>query len=367
MKRRGLMKTAGIGSAAVATHAVAAPAIAQDMPEVRWRLTSSFPKNLDIATTVSDELVKRVGELTNGRFQIKWFAPGEVVPALQVIDAVQNGTVEAGFTAGYYYVGKDPTFSFATTLPFGMNTRQHNAWIIAGGGLELINDFLKDYNCVYVPIAHTGAQMGGWFRREIKSLDDLKGLKFRIAGFAGQVLSRLGVVPQQIAGGDIYPALEKGTIDAAEWVGPYDDERLGFAKVAKYYYYPGWWEGCTQTGVFCSLKEWEKLPASYRTAIQAVASEQMNWALAKYDAGSPGALRRLVGAGAELRPFPRDMMAAAYDIALELYDEMASKNPKFKKIYESWKPFRDEQYLWFRVAENTFDNFVFSQQASKKR
>jgi TRAP-type mannitol/chloroaromatic compound transport system substrate-binding protein len=229
----------GAGTAAAATSVLAAPAIAQDQPEIRWRMTSSFPKNLDIATTVADDFVKRVGELTYGKFQIKSFGPGEIVPALQVIDAVQNGTVESGFSAAYYYVGKDPTFAFATTLPFGMNTRQHNAWMICGGGLELVNEFLRDYNTVYVPGLHTGAQMGGWFRKEIKSLEDIKGLKFRIAGFAGQVLAKLGVVPQQIAGGDIYPALEKGTIDAAEWVGPYDDEKLGFAKVAKYYYYPG--------------------------------------------------------------------------------------------------------------------------------
>jgi len=367
MKRRSLMKAAGVGTAAAAAQLVAAPAIAQDTPEIRWRLTSSFPKNLDIATTVSDDFCKRVADLTNNKFQIKWFAPGEIVPALQVVDAVQNGTVEAGLSAAYYYVGKDPTFAFATTLPFGMNTRHHNAWMICGGGLELVNDFLRDYNIVYVPGLHTGAQMGGWFRKEIKTLEDLKGLKFRIAGFAGQVLTKLGVIPQQIAGGDIYPALEKGTIDAAEWVGPYDDERLGFVKVAKYYYYPGWWEGCTQSGFFISLKEWEKLPPGYRAAINAVGSEVMNWSLAKYDSGNPGALRRLVAAGAELRPFPREMMAACYDIAFDQYEELAGKNPKFKKIYDSWKPFRDEQYLWSRVAENTFDNFVYAQQAAKKR
>jgi len=367
MKRRSLMKAAGVGTAAVAAQAVATPAIAQDMPEFRWRLTSSFPKNLDIATTVSDDFCKRVGELTNNKFQIKWFAPGEIVPALQVVDAVQNGTVESGLSAAYYYVGKDPTFAFATTLPFGMNTRHHNAWMICGGGLELINDFMRDYNIVFVPGLHTGAQMGGWFRKEIKTLEDLKGLKFRIAGFAGQILTKLGAVPQQIAGGDIYPALEKGTIDAAEWVGPYDDEKLGFVKVAKYYYYPGWWEGCTQSGFFISLKEWEKLPPGYRAAINAVASEVMNWSLAKYDSGNPAALRRLIAAGAELRAFPREMMAACYDIALDQYEELAAKNPKFKKIYDSWKPFRDEQYLWSRVAENTFDNFVYAQQAAKKR
>ena len=215
-----------------------------------------------------------------------------------------------------------------------MNTRHHNAWMICGGGLELINDFMRDYNIVFVPGLHTGAQMGGWFRKEIKTLEDLKGLKFRIAGFAGQILTKLGAVPQQIAGGDIYPALEKGTIDAAEWVGPYDDEKLGFVKVAKYYYYPGWWEGCTQSGFFISVKEWEKLPPGYRAAINAVASEVMNWSLAKYNSGNPAALRRLIAAGAELRAFPREMMAACYDIALDQYEELAAKNPKFKKIYD---------------------------------
>ena len=360
------MTAAGVGAAAVATQVVAAPAIAQDMPEVRWRLTSSFPKNLDIATTVSDDFCKRVGELTNNKFQIKWFAPGEIVPALQVVDAVQNGTVESGLSAAYYYVGKDPTFAFATTLPFGMNTRHHNAWMICGGGLELINDFMRDYNIVFVPGLHTGAQMGGWFRKEIKTLEDLKGLKFRIAGFAGQILTKLGAVPQQIAGGDIYPALEKGTIDAAEWVGPYDDQKLGFNKVAPYYYYPGWWEGGAALSLYCGDKAYEALPAMYKEAIAAAAGDTVSRSVAQYDAQNPRALRELVAAGTKFLPFPQSVMEACFNAANELYAETIAKNPKFKKVYESWKPFRNEEVLWFRVAENTFDNFMARQSAANK-
>src|SRR5690349_257837 len=350
MKRRQFLQAAGVG---LATSAIAAPAIAQSSPELKWRLTASWPKSLDTLYGGCEYFSKRVAEITDNRFQIQVFAAGEIVPGLQVLDAVQSGTVEMGNTAMYYYWGKDPAFTFGTALPFGLNTRQMISWIRHGGGEELLNDLLKDYNCIGFAAANTGAQMGGWFRKEINTSEDLRGLKFRVGGFAGTILSKLGTVPQQLAAGDIYPALEKGTIDAAEWVGPYDDEKLGFVKIAKDYYYPGWWEGCTQSGFFISLKEWEKLPPGYRAAINAVGSEVMNWSLAKYDAGNPGALRRLVAAGAELRAFPREMMAACYDIAFDQYEELAAKNPKFKKIYDSWKPFRDEQYLWSRVAENT--------------
>jgi len=241
MKRRKFITTAAIGgvSAAALASSLPKPAIAQSQPEIKWRLASSFPKSLDTLFGGAEQIAKRVSDATDGKFQIRPFAAGEIVPALQVLDAVQNNTVELGHTASYYYVGKDPTFSFDCTMPFGFNTRQQNAWMLHGGGTQLLRDFFKDYNVYNIPAGNTGSQMGGWYRKEIKTVDDLKGLKFRIGGWAGSVLTKLGVVPQQIAGGDIYPALEKGTIDAAEWVGPYDDEKLGFYKVAKYYYYPG--------------------------------------------------------------------------------------------------------------------------------
>jgi TRAP-type mannitol/chloroaromatic compound transport system substrate-binding protein len=363
MKRRVFLKSAGLGLAATT---MAAPAIAQGMPELKWRLAASWPKSLDTLFGGAEHMAKRVAEITDNKFQIRVFAAGEIVPALQVLDAVQNGTVECGHTASYYYVGKDPTFAFDTSIPFGLNARQQYAWMHFGGGAELFQEFMKDYSIHPIPCGNTGAQMGGWFRKEIKTPADLNGLKFRIGGFAGQVLTKLGVVPQQIGGGDIYPALEKGTIDAAEWVGPYDDEKLGFNKVAKYYYYPGWWEGGPQVSLYVNAKQWEGLPKIYQSAIQAASGETNGWMVAKYDAQNPAALRRLVAGGTVLRPFTRDVMEACYKAAYELYDETAAKNAKFKKLYEPWKKFRDEQHLWFRVAEQTFDNFMYTKASQKK-
>ena len=250
MKRREFLKTAGVGLAATA---VAMPAIAQGSPAISWRLTSSFPKSLDITYGGAEVFAKQVAELTDNRFKINVFAAGEIVPGLQAFDAASNGTVEMAHTVSYYYVGKDPTFAIASSVPFGLNARQQNAWLYQGGGNEAFNEFYKKFNVYGLPLGNTGAQMGGWFRKEVKTPEDLKGLKFRIGGIAGQVLQKLGVIPQQLAGGDIYPSLEKGTIDAAEWIGPYDDEKLGFYKVAPYYYYPGWWEGGPSLHGFISL------------------------------------------------------------------------------------------------------------------
>jgi TRAP-type mannitol/chloroaromatic compound transport system substrate-binding protein len=363
MKRRLFLKAASIGAAA---STVAAPAIAQSMPEIRWRCASSFPKSLDTIFGAAEIAAKRVAAATDNKFQIRVFAAGEIVPGLQVVDAVQAGTVECGHTANYYYVGKDPTFAFDTAIPFGLNGRQQNAWMFHGGGLELMREFFKDYNCYNIPCGNTGCQMGGWFRKEIKTVKDLEGLKFRIGGFAGQVLAKLGVVAQQLAGGDIYPALEKGTIDAAEWVGPYDDEKLGFNKVAKNYYYPGWWEGGPQLSMMVNTAQWNQLPKTYQNILEAACADANVWMVAKYDAVNPAALRRLVAGGASLRPFSREVMEACLKAANELYAETSAKNPKFKKVYDSWVKFRDEQLLWFRVAENTFDNFMGHASASKK-
>ncbi len=362
MQRRTFLKSATLG---LAGAAVASPAIAQSAPEIRWRLASSFPKSLDTIFGAAEIIAKRVEAATDGKFQIRVFAGGEIVPGLQVLDAVQQGTVECGHTASYYYVGKDPTFAFDTAIPFGLNARQQNAWMYHGGGLALMRELFKDYNIVQFPAGNTGAQMGGWFRKEIKTTEDLKGLKFRIGGFAGKVLTKLGVVPQQIAGGDIYPALEKGTIDAAEWVGPYDDEKLGFYKIAKNYYYPGWWEGGPQLSLYVNLAAWEALPKAYRAVLESACAEANIWMPAKYDAQNMPALRRLVAEGAQLRPFSKEIMEACYAAALALYDETAAANPRFKRVYEAWKPFRDDVNLWFRVAENTFDNFVLAKSAHK--
>jgi TRAP-type mannitol/chloroaromatic compound transport system substrate-binding protein len=283
MNRRKLLTAAG---AAVASTAVAAPAIAQSAPALRWRLATSFPKSLDTLYGACEMFAKAMGDLSDQKFQISVFGPGEIVPAFQVFDAVANNTVEMGNSASYYYIGKDLAFAFGTAVPFGLNTRQMNAWLAYGGGLDMLNELYGTFGIFGVPFGNTTAQMGGWFRKEIKTLDDLKGLKFRVGGVAGQVLSRLGVVPQQIPPGDIYPALEKGTIDAAEWIGPYDDEKLGFLKVAPYYYYPGWWEGCANGFLYINSAKWAELPKLYQNMVTIAAAQVAADLTAKYDAAT---------------------------------------------------------------------------------
>jgi TRAP-type mannitol/chloroaromatic compound transport system substrate-binding protein len=360
MKRREFLTAAGAGLTA---GGIASPAIAQSMPEVKWRLSSGFPKSLDTLFGAAESFARYVSEATDGKFQVQPFAPGEIVGTPQLFDAIGNATVEMGHSASYYYVGKDPTFAIGTALPFGLNSRQMTAWSYQGGGIDILNEFYAKHNVYSLPGGNTGTQMGGWFRKEMKTVDDLKGLKFRIAGIAGQVLQKLGVVPQQIPGGDIYPALERGTIDAAEWVGPYDDEKLGFQKVAPFYYYPGFWEGSAQVAFFFNTAKWNELPKHYKAIAQAAAAYAHTDLQAKYDARNPGALRRLVGSGAQLRPFSQEIMEAGYKAANELYDELSGKNPDFKKVYDSMRAFRNEEYLWFQVAEYTFDNFMIRARA----
>lgn len=360
MKRRDFMKVAAAGAA---TAAVAAPAIAQSAPEIRWRLTSSFPKSLDTIYGAGELFSRAVSEATDGRFQIQVFPGGEIVPPLQALDAVQNGTVEACHTALYYYWGKDPTFAFGTAVPFGLNGRQMNAWLYHGGGNQLIDEFLAAYNCVGFPAGNTGTQMGGWFRREIRTPADFKGLKFRVGGFAGVVLQKLGVVPTLIAAADIYPSLEKGTIDAAEWVGPYDDEKLGFSKVAPIYHFPGWWEGAATLHMLISQQKFNELPKSYQSIVRTAAALANVSMQAKYDAQNPAALRRLVGVGTQLRPFSQEVMAACWGAANEVYAEQSAKNPRFKKMHDHYMAFRNEQYLWWQVAEFNYDNFMIRQRA----
>ncbi|MFZ2855393.1 MAG: TRAP transporter substrate-binding protein [Rhodocyclaceae bacterium] len=357
MERRSFLKKAGVGLAA---GAVAMPAIAQGAPAIKWRLASSFPKSLDTIYGAAEVMAKRVAEATGGKFQIQVFAAGEIVPGPSVFDAVKDSTVEMAHTASYYFFGKDPTYAFDGTVPFGMNSRQMDAWYRHGNGSKLMGDLFAKSNIVSIPCGNTGTQMGGWFRKEIKSSADLKGLKMRIGGFAGAVLSKLGSVPQQIPGGDIYPALEKGTIDAAEWIGPYDDQKLGFNKVAKFYYYPGWWEGGLQLSAYIDAKKFAALPKEYQTILQIACADAHVDMMSKYDAKNPTALKQLVGSGTQLKPFPKEVMDACYKAAMELYAETSAVNPEFKKVYDDYKKFMDDQNLWFRIAEGQYSNYMYS-------
>jgi TRAP-type mannitol/chloroaromatic compound transport system substrate-binding protein len=357
MERRSLIKHAGIAGilAAAAAPAVHAQAV------VRWRMASSFPKSLDTLYGGAETIARVVKAMTGGKFEISTHAAGELMPAFGVVDGVQQGSIECAHTAPYYFFGKDETFAMGCAIPFGLNSRQTTAWMIEGNGLKLMREFYAKYNIVNFPAGNTGAQMGGWFRKELKSVSDLKGLKFRIGGFGGRILERIGGIPQNIPAGDIYSALEKGTIDAAEFVGPYDDLKLGLSKVAPNYYYPGWFEGGAQVDLFVNNKALESLTPEYRAILEAACAVAHSDVQAKYDARNPVALKQLVGSGTKLKEFPKDILAAAFAESEKYYEELSDKNENWKKIYPDFRKFRAEQNLWFRFTEATFDRFMQAQ------
>jgi TRAP-type mannitol/chloroaromatic compound transport system substrate-binding protein len=355
MKRRNFLSTAAVGTLAAG---LAAPAIAQTAPKVSWRLTSGFPKALDTIYGAAEDFAKYVSEATDGNFQIQPFPAGEIVPMPEAADSVGSGTVEMTHTASYYYWGKDPTYALGTAVPFGLNVRGLNAWNYDGGGIDMMNAFYAKQNLIGFPGGNTGAQMGGWWRKEINSLADMQGVKMRIGGMGGKVMEALGVVPQQIPGGEIYPSLERGTIDAAEWVGPYDDEKLGLNKVAPYYYYPGFWEGGAMLHFMVNLDKWNELTPAYQAIVKAAAAQANATMLAKYDYRNPAALRKLIAGGAQLRPYPEDVMAKAYEEANKLYATLSASNADFKAIWEAQTAYRNEANLWNQVAEYTFDTFM---------
>jgi len=357
MDRRVVIKSAGIAGILAAG---AAPAV-HAQATVRWRLASSFPKSLDTIFGAAEVFAAKVKAMSGGKFDVSVHAAGELMPAFGVVDGVQQGSIEAAHTAPYYFFGKNEVFALGCAIPFGLNSRQMTAWMYDGNGLKLMREFYAKYSIVNFPGGNTGAQMGGWYRKEIKTVADIKGLKMRIGGFAGRILERMGGVPQNIPGGDIYPALEKGTIDAAEWVGPYDDLKLGLNKVAPNYYYPGWWEGGPQLDFFINQKAYDALSAENKAIVESAASEAHIAMQARYDARNPAALKQLVAAGAKLRAFSNDILADAFKHSMDVYEELNAKNEDWKKIYADYAKFRADQNLWFRFTEATFDRFMQAQ------
>jgi TRAP-type mannitol/chloroaromatic compound transport system substrate-binding protein len=359
--RRAVLKGAGaVGTAA----SLAAPAVAQSSPTLKWRLATSWPKSLDTLYGGAERFAEYVADATDNKFRIECFPAGAIhgVPGLQVTEAVSAGSVELCHTAPYYMAGKDPTFALACAVPFGLNGRMQSAWWREGGGAQLINAFYERYNIFGLLAGNTMAQMGGWFRREIVTADDFKGLRMGIGGFAGSVMAKLGVVPQQLPGGEILAAFEKGTIDAAEWVGPYDDEKLGLHKAAKYYYYPGWWEGGAMLHIQVNRAKWNDLPQTYQAIMGAAATEAGAFIVGRYDSQNPQALKRLVAAGTQLRPFSEATMDVCFRAAHDVYGEISGKNEDFRKIWEAVKAFRLDQYLWLQLADSTYDNYMIVQQ-----
>ena len=357
MDRRSIIRNAGIAGVLAAGIAPAVHAQAA----VRWRLASSFPKSLDTIYGAAEVFAQQVKAMSGGKFEVSTHAAGELMPAFGVVDGVQQGTIEAAHTAPYYFFGKSEVFALGCAIPFGLNSRQMTAWMYEGNGLKLMREFYAKYNMLNFPGGNTGAQMGGWYRKEIKTLADVKGLKMRIGGFAGKILERLGGVPQNIPGGEIYTALEKGTIDAAEWVGPYDDLKLGFNKVAPNYYYPGWWEGGPQLDFFINQKAFDALSAENKAIVENAAAHAHTVMQARYDARNPAALKQLVANGTKLRAFSNAILGAAFKESMAVYADISAKNPDWKKIYADYSKFRADQNLWFRFTEATFDRFMQQQ------
>ncbi len=354
----GLAAAAGTAAACCPKVRAAAPG-AHTAQRVRWRLASSFPSSLDTIYGGAVVLAERVAAMTGGAFEILPYESGEIVPGLQVMDAVHSHTVEVGQTASYYYKGKNPALVFDTCVPFGMNARQQAAWLLEDGGLELVHELFADFGIVTFPGGNTGAQMGGWFREDLGSLEDLRGLRMRIPGLGGDVMKELGVTVQVLAGGEIYQALELGTIDATEWVGPYDDEKLGFHKVARYYFYPGWWEPGPSLSFFVNREAWDRLPPSYQAIFRAASQEAAATMTNRYDAKNPPALERLLAAGVELRRFPDDVMQAAREASRQILEDNAAADAGYAKIYRAWETKRAAYFRWFGAAELAYAEFAF--------
>lgn len=363
MKRRLFIASAAAGTTVTvaACNNATGPAVQTDETRnIRWRMVSSYTPALDTIYGGSEFFAERVKELTNGRFEISISAAGEIVPGLEVLDAVQQGTVEAGHTNSYYYRGKNEALAFDTAVPFGFNYRQQNAWLYQGGGLDLIHELLSDFNIISLPGGNSGTQMGGWWKRPVNSVSELQGINMRIPGLGGEVLQRMGVNVQNLSSGEIFQALQLGAIDAAEWVGPYDDEKLGLFKAAPIYYYPGWWEPGTQFSFYFNLSAWNDLPRSYQHALRTAAAEAHLEVMSRYDAGNPGALRSLLDQGVQLERFSKEIMTTARQTAFDLYEELAAADATYNKIYTAWKQFQGDSNRWFATSELGYTDFVFN-------
>ncbi|MCO5189448.1 MAG: TRAP transporter substrate-binding protein DctP [Anaerolineae bacterium] len=348
-------------------EAVLAEAAASDsaLPEIEWQMATSWPLALDTIFGGAVIFAERVAAMTGGRFTIVPRASGELAPGLEVLNVVEQGAVPIGHTASYYYTGKSPATAFGTALPFGLTSRQQNAWLYEGGGLELMQDFYRErFGVIQFPAGNTGAQMGGWWNREIETPADLQGLKVRIPGLGGQVMDKLGATVQVLAGGEIFQALQTGAIDAAEWVGPYDDEKLGLQDAAQFYYAPGWWEPGPTLEVEIGLSEWDNLPEVYQEIIKTAAFQANTQMLARYDARNFEALQRLVAGGTQLRVFSNDILQAAEAASFALYDELAQSDTDFNAILADWTAFREGIQAWHTALETPYNVYIATRESA---
>jgi TRAP-type mannitol/chloroaromatic compound transport system substrate-binding protein len=359
-RRRFLVKTGGVLVAAGATATVNAPnVIAQ--PKFRWRLATSFPPKLPPIHQAAEMFAKIVEVGTEGRLKIEVFGAGEIVPGLENFDAVRQGTIEAGYGAAYYWAGKEAATQWFTAVPFGLNAQGTQAWVTSGGGQKLYEELYSGFNLVPRRFGATGVQMGGWFRKKIESIDDLKGLKMRIPGLGGKVVAKAGGTVVLLAAGDIFTSLERGVIDATEWVGPYQDARLGLYKAAKLYYYPGWHEPGTSGELFFNSKSYGSLPAAFREVIDAAAEQAGAWNFMEQEARNSVALAELTGKhGVQVIKFPDGVLAELRKLSEEVAREEAAKSPMAAKVAESHDKFKKQWLQWSNLSERAYYNMMFT-------
>ncbi len=357
-RREFLKKTGTAAAAAVAGSAVAAPAVLANKT-YRWKMVTTWPPNLPVLQTGAERFAKRVEEVSEGRLKIQVFAGGELVPALGVFDAVSQGTVQCGSGAAYYWAGKVPAAQWFAAVPFGLNPQGINAWFYSGGGLKLWEEVYAPFNLVPRPQGNTGVQMGGWFRKKMETIDDYKGLKMRIPGLGGKVIAKAGGTVVLLPGGEIFTSLERGVIDATEWVGPMHDLRMGFYKAAQYYYYPGWHEPGTCLEVMFNKKEYDALPKDLQAIIDACAMETNLWSLSEFEAGNGAALQELISKHkVNLLPFPEPLLDELRKLAKETMEEEAEKDAMSRKVHEAFKKFKEQVGVWGSVSEFAYYNLI---------
>lgn len=352
MKRRNFIQGAAVaGLAGAAAAGFAAPAISQGRME--WRMVTTWPKNFPGLGTAAELFADYITKGTDGRLSVKVYGAGEIVPAFEAIDAVGNGTVEMGHGASYYWKGKIAAAQFLTAFPFGMLAQEQNAWFQRGGGQEIADEIYSQLGCKFFPCGNTGTQMGGWFNKEINSPEDYKGLKMRMPGLGGEVIMAAGANVINLPGAEIPPSLQSGAIDAAEWVGPYNDLAFGLYKSARFYYYPGWQEPCATLDSFINKAAWEKLPGDIQAVITAASEAVNQQVLSEFMARNNASLRTLIDEhGVTLKKFPDPVLRELADLSEQVMNDLASRDPLSRKVMDSMLAFRKDVSAWTAIAES---------------
>ena len=321
----------------------------------KWKMVTTWPANFPIFQEGAERFADDVRVMSNGRLDIHVYAGGELVPALQVFDAVSNGVVEMGHGSPYYWAGKVPEAQFFSSVPFGMTAKGMNAWLYNAGGLELWNEIYKPFNLIAMPMGNTGVQMGGWFNKQINTMDDIHGLRMRIPGLGGKVFKKAGGNPVLMAGSEIYTALERGTLDATEWVGPFHDMRLGLNRAAKYYYYPGWHEPGTVFELMINNTKWSLLPEDLQKIVQTAAAANSEWIYAQMEFHNQQALKELrTKQNVQIIEFPKEVLSEFKRLTKETLDEEAAANAMFKQVYEAYESFRADYEDWDELSEESY-------------